>query len=160
MLFQPRKSRLCRLLTWRGLQLYYDGFGMSRSHRDSNASALTTSPKADHSFVYPQRLGPAGVSPSKNMRLRYLLANPRCMRGRHEFMQVLTARTDLGIEFVERFQLRRIAIAVLLPVALSTILGVLYSVLTGDVSSAFTISGKVRESVREPAVLSNYIQDT
>ena len=64
------------------------------------------------------------------------------MRGRYEFMQVLTARTDLGIEFVERFQLGRIAIAVLLPVFVATVIGVLYSAITGDVSSAFTISGK------------------
>ena len=75
------------------------------------------------------------------MRLRYLLQNPKCMRGRHEFMQVLTARTDLGIEFIERFQLTRIAIAVIIPVLLSVLVGVLYSALTGDVSSGFTISG-------------------
>ncbi len=64
------------------------------------------------------------------------------MKGRYEFMQVLTTRTDLGVEFVERFQLMRIAVAVLLPVFFSMLLGVIYSALTGDVSSAFTISGK------------------
>jgi len=105
-----------------------------------NVSSITMV-LADHSFVYPQRIGPARVSPAKNMRLRYLLQHPRSMKGRHEFMQVLTARTDLGIEFVERFQLARMAVAILLPIALSTILGILYSALTGDVSSAFTISG-------------------
>ncbi|KAJ3522424.1 hypothetical protein NM688_g8877 [Phlebia brevispora] len=96
---------------------------------------------ADHSFYHPQRIGPAGVSPSKNMRLRYLLANPQLSKDRYEFMQVFTARTDVGIEFVERFQLTRIAIAVLVPVALSLIVGVVYSAITGDVSSGFTISG-------------------
>ena len=80
--------------------------------------------------------------PSKNMRLRYLLQNPASMKGRYEFMQVLTARTDLGIEFVERFQLGRIAVAVLLPVLFATAIGVLYSAFTGDVSSGFTISGR------------------
>ncbi|KAI0090228.1 hypothetical protein BDY19DRAFT_984582 [Irpex rosettiformis] len=96
---------------------------------------------ADHSFVYPQRVGPARVSPAKNMRLRYLLQNPLAMRHRYEFMQVLTSRTDLGIEFVERFQLERIACAILLPVIFSTLFGVLWAVFTGDVSSAFTVSG-------------------
>ncbi|TFK93810.1 hypothetical protein K466DRAFT_572289 [Polyporus arcularius HHB13444] len=96
---------------------------------------------ADHTCVYPRRVGPAGVSPSKNMRLRYFLRHPDQMKGRHEFMQVLTARTDLGIEFVEGWQLMRISIAILLPVVASLILGVMYSILEKDVSSAFTVAG-------------------
>ncbi|KAI0788316.1 hypothetical protein C8Q74DRAFT_1196835 [Fomes fomentarius] len=95
---------------------------------------------ADHTCVYPRRLGPAGVSPSKNMRLRYFLRHPDQMKGRHEFMQVLTARTDLGIEFVEGWQLTRITIAILLPILLSTVLAVVYSIVLGDVSDAFTIA--------------------
>lgn len=63
------------------------------------------------------------------------------MRRRYEFMQVMTSRTDLGIEFVERFELKRIAFGVFLPVVLATLFGVLWAVLTGDVSSAFTVSG-------------------
>ncbi|KAI1792092.1 hypothetical protein LXA43DRAFT_944505 [Ganoderma leucocontextum] len=98
-------------------------------------------PQADHTCVYPRRIGPAGVSPSKNIRLRYFLHNPDQMKGRHEFMQVLTARTDLGIEFVEGWQLSRIAVAILLPVLASLVLAVLYSTLYGDVSGAFTIAG-------------------
>ncbi|KAH9917249.1 uncharacterized protein B0H18DRAFT_883935 [Fomitopsis serialis] len=96
---------------------------------------------ADHSIIYPQRVGPAKVSPSKNMRLRWFLHHPSYMRGRHEFMQVLTARTDLGIEFVERWQLSRIAIAVLLPVLASVVIGVVYSIAASDPSTAFTIAG-------------------
>ncbi|KAI0353640.1 hypothetical protein OH77DRAFT_1406358 [Trametes cingulata] len=96
---------------------------------------------ADHTCVYPRRLGPAGVSPSKNMRLRYFLHHPEQMKGRREFMQVLTARTDLGVEFVEGWQLTRISIAILLPVVASLLLGVLYAVLEGAVSDAFTIAG-------------------
>ncbi len=76
------------------------------------------------------------------MRLRYFLRHPDQMKGRHEFMQVLTARTDLGIEFVEGWQLSRIAIAILLPVLASLVLAVLYSALYGDVSGAFTIAGE------------------
>ncbi|KAM5544867.1 hypothetical protein V8D89_001765 [Ganoderma adspersum] len=96
---------------------------------------------ADHTCVYPRRYGPAAVSPSKNMRLRYFLRHPEQMKDRHEFMQVLTARTDLGIEFVEGWQLSRIAVAILLPVLASLVLAVLYSALYGDVSGAFTIAG-------------------
>ncbi|PIL28352.1 hypothetical protein GSI_09503 [Ganoderma sinense ZZ0214-1] len=96
---------------------------------------------ADHTCVYPRRIGPAGLSPSKNMRLRYFLRHPEQMKDRHEFMQVLTARTDLGIEFVEGWQLSRIAVAILLPVLASLVLAVLYSALYGDVSGAFTIAG-------------------
>ncbi len=76
------------------------------------------------------------------MRLRYFLHHPDQMKGRHEFMQVLTARTDLGIEFVEGWQLMRISIAILLPVVASLILGVVYSILENDVSSAFTVAGE------------------
>lgn len=57
-------------------------------------------------------------------------------------MEVLTSRTDLGIEFVERFQLGRIAVAVILPVIASAILAILYSLFTQDVSSAFTVSSE------------------
>ena len=55
---------------------------------------------------------------------------------------MLTARKDLGIEFVERLQLDRIAVAILVPVFLSIIIGVAYSGITGDVSSAFTVAGR------------------
>lgn len=65
------------------------------------------------------------------------------MEGRYEFIQVFTARTDLGIEFVERFQLSRIAIAVILPIVFATLFGIIWAVLTGDVSSAFTVSGEL-----------------
>ncbi|KAI0328303.1 hypothetical protein GY45DRAFT_1326587 [Cubamyces sp. BRFM 1775] len=41
---------------------------------------------ADHTCIYPKRLGPAGVSPSKNMRLRYCLHHPELMKDRREFM--------------------------------------------------------------------------
>jgi len=103
--------------------------------------ASMTMVHADHSIIYPQRVGPAKVSPSKNMRLRWFLHHPSYMRGRHEFIQVLTARTDLGIEFVERWQLSRIAIAVLLPVLASVVIGVVYSIAADDPSTAFTIAG-------------------
>lgn len=65
-------------------------------------------------------------------------------------MEVLTSRTDFGIEFVERFQLGRIAFAVIIPVMASAILAIIYSILTDDVSSAFTISS---ESLYCPSIV-------
>ncbi|KAF9811056.1 hypothetical protein IEO21_06685 [Rhodonia placenta] len=97
----------------------------------------------DHSFIYPQRIGPARVSPAKNMRLRWFLHHPEYMKGRHEFMQVLTADPDLGIEFIERWQLSRIAIGVLIPVFASLAIGVVYSGVMDDPSTGFTIAGYV-----------------
>ena len=63
------------------------------------------------------------------------------MQGRHEFMEVLTARSDLGIEFVERWQLSRIAIAIIIPVFMSVVIGVVYSIAARDPGTAFTIAG-------------------
>lgn len=77
-----------------------------------------------------------------NMRLRWFLRHPEQGKDKHDFMEALTARTGLGIEFVERFQLKRIAITVLIPVFMSLVVGVVYSGITGDVSSAFTIAGE------------------
>lgn len=100
-----------------------------------------TEGQADHSIIYPQRIGPAKVSPAKNMRLRWFLHHPSYMHGRHEFLEVLTARTDLGIEFVERWQLSRIAIAIIIPVFMSFVIGVVYSIAARDPGTAFTIAG-------------------
>ncbi|PCH42678.1 hypothetical protein WOLCODRAFT_73084 [Wolfiporia cocos MD-104 SS10] len=97
--------------------------------------------QADHSVVFPKRVGPGKVSPTKNMRLRWLLHHPGYMKGRHEFMQVLTARADMGIEFVERWQLLRIVIAITPPVMLSVVVGVVYSILAKDPGTGFTIAG-------------------
>ena len=120
-------------------------------------------PQADHTCVYPRRYGPAAVSPSKNMRLRYFLRHPDQMKGRHEFMQVLTARTDLGIEFIEQWQVARIAVAVILPVLASTAIGVVYSVAARDPSTVFTIAGTfsslghVRTGVADDDVWAGYV---
>ena len=64
------------------------------------------------------------------------------MKGKYDFMKVLTADPGLGVEFVERFQITRLAIAILFPVIMSILLAVLYSAFTGDAATAFTIAGK------------------
>lgn len=96
---------------------------------------------ADHSVIYPHRIGPTKISPVHIMRLRSLMNDPSKLRGRYEFVEALTERTDVGIEFVERFQLSRIAIAIVFPVVLSALLGIFYSIFLQDVSSAFTVAG-------------------
>ena len=62
------------------------------------------------------------------------------MRDRHDFMLALTEDPELGIEFVEDWQLSRIAVAIVVPVFASAVLAVLYAVFR-DVSDAFTIAG-------------------
>ncbi|GJE88269.1 hypothetical protein PsYK624_043520 [Phanerochaete sordida] len=56
-------------------------------------------------------------------------------------MQALTNNPRYGIEFVEGFQLSRIAVAVLLPVLASLLVALIYTGVTKDVSSGFTIAG-------------------
>lgn len=64
------------------------------------------------------------------------------MKGKREFMEALTARTDIGIEFVKRFQINRIIIAIMCPVVLSALLvRIFYSIFLRDVSSAATVAG-------------------
>lgn len=118
----------------------------------------TRTTQADHSIIYPQRVGPAKVSPAKNMRLRWFLHHPSYMQGRHEFMDVLTSRTDLGIEFVERWQLSRIAIAIIMPVLMSVVIGVVYSAAARDPGTAFTIAG-TSHRVCFPVKCLTYAQD-
>ncbi|KZT73462.1 hypothetical protein DAEQUDRAFT_413800 [Daedalea quercina L-15889] len=98
---------------------------------------------SDDSLIYPQRVGPAKVGPAKHKRLRYLLDHPWRLSRQHEFMLVLTARTDLGIEFIELWQLSRITIAIVVPVLASAAIGVVYSVAARDTAAGFTIAGYV-----------------
>ena len=100
------------------------------------------------------------MNPSKNMRLRYFLRHPEQMKGRYEFMRVLTARTDLGIEFVEGWQVTRIAVAILLPVLGSLILGVCYSVFAGDVSGAFTTCRNLERTLSETHLTNRSLAST
>ncbi|OCH91712.1 hypothetical protein OBBRIDRAFT_872234 [Obba rivulosa] len=94
-----------------------------------------------HSFIYPQRVGSASVSPHRNLRFRWCLNHPESQGGRYDFMRALTRRADYGIEFVERWQVTRLVIAIVLPLALSLLVAIIYTLRTGDVSSAFTIAG-------------------
>lgn len=98
-----------------------------------------TLPKNTDAFGYPQRIGPARVSTRQHMRLRFLLDHPEVLKGRTDFIRALSESPGVGIEFVERWQARRLALAVLIPVALSLIASLVYAGVTKDVSTAFTI---------------------
>ncbi|KAI0706507.1 hypothetical protein C8Q76DRAFT_749775 [Earliella scabrosa] len=93
-----------------------------------------------HTHFHPDRLpGALRIHARRNIRIRYLLQDPKQMRDRHDFMLALTADPELGIEFVEDWQLSRIALAIVVPVFASAVLAVLYAVFR-DVSDAFTIA--------------------
>ncbi|KAI0648654.1 hypothetical protein C8Q79DRAFT_1007238 [Trametes meyenii] len=64
--------------------------------------------RADHSFIYPQRLGTSWMSPHKNMRMCYLLGHPEHQKKKYEIISALTKRSDVGVEFVERWKTRRL----------------------------------------------------
>ncbi|KAI0373630.1 hypothetical protein BV20DRAFT_937525 [Pilatotrama ljubarskyi] len=64
--------------------------------------------RADHSFIYPQRIGSSWLSPPKNMRICYLLRNASHLRGQRQIVTALTRRLDVGVEFVERWKTTRL----------------------------------------------------
>jgi hypothetical protein len=102
---------------------------------------LRNQARAEGSFlVYPQQvlLEP---SVAKELRFRYYLRHPYIFQDQHFFMDALTASTDRGIQFTERWQVSRIACMVLIAVASTAVTGGLYAHFKDDVSGAFTISG-------------------
>ncbi|TFY62183.1 hypothetical protein EVJ58_g4024 [Rhodofomes roseus] len=90
-------------------------------------------------FIFPQRIGPTKVSARQHMRLRFLLDHPEQLRGRRDFITALLERPGVGIEFVERWQAKRLTVAVVGLVFISLIASLLYAWITKDVSTAFTI---------------------
>ncbi|KAI0730092.1 hypothetical protein C8Q72DRAFT_883688 [Fomitopsis betulina] len=107
-----------------------------------NVRSITFVSNTD-AFGYPQRIGPARVSTRQHMRLRFLLDHPEVLKGRTDFIRALSESPGVGIEFVERWQARRLALAVLIPVALSLIASLVYAGVTKDVSTAFTIGSYI-----------------
>ncbi|KAH9930161.1 uncharacterized protein B0H18DRAFT_873437 [Fomitopsis serialis] len=90
-------------------------------------------------FVYPQRIGPARVSSRQHMRFRFFLNHPEKLRGSRDLMGQLMSRPGVGIEFVERWQAKRLTFAVIGLVFLSLIVSLTYAWITRDVSTAFSI---------------------
>lgn len=84
------------------------------------------------------------------MRLRFLLDHPEALKGRNDFVRTLLESPGVGIEFVERWQAKRLALAVLIPVALSLIASLVYAGVTNDVSTAFTIGCECPGCLSQP----------
>ena len=63
-------------------------------------------------------------------------------------MQVLTVCEEYGVEFIEGWALLRIATAVLIPIAGTLVVGIVYAVLSKSVSDAFTLAGKCMRPCR------------
>ncbi|TFY62190.1 hypothetical protein EVJ58_g4023 [Rhodofomes roseus] len=103
-------------------------------------------------FIFPQRIGPSRVSARQHMRLRFLLDHPEKLRGSRDFMKMLDA-PGVGIEFVERWQAKRLAFAVIGLVLLSLAASLIYACVTGDVSTAFTIGSYITSAFSVVLVL-------
>lgn len=91
--------------------------------------------------MYPQHRNGSDPSVTQQLRWRWYLAHPEATRGKQEFVQSLTQRPDLGIEIQERWDVWRIGILIGILIAASLMVGVSYSIRTGDVSSGFAIAG-------------------
>ncbi|TBU42785.1 hypothetical protein BD309DRAFT_865574 [Dichomitus squalens] len=93
-------------------------------------------------FVFPQRVGPAKISPHRNMRMRYLLAHPEHVKGQHEIMRALTERRDYGVEFVERAEMGRMVLLASALAAFPLGIAIVYGISNGDWPGAFGIAGE------------------
>ncbi|KDQ53626.1 hypothetical protein JAAARDRAFT_197424 [Jaapia argillacea MUCL 33604] len=78
---------------------------------------------------------------SQGLRFQHYLQRTDIFRGRHDFMGTLTADPGRGILFLEQWSTRRISFWVISAVFSTLVFAIVYSVLTHDVSTAFTIAG-------------------
>ncbi|KAI9067733.1 hypothetical protein FKP32DRAFT_1588345 [Trametes sanguinea] len=98
--------------------------------------------KVNDAYIYPQRVGPGRTTAHRNMRMRYLLEHPDHMRGKYEFMRVLTESAEYGVEFVERWDMARVCTVVIGSALLSLSIAVVYGCLAKDWSTGFQIACK------------------
>ncbi|KAI9001492.1 hypothetical protein BD414DRAFT_474817 [Trametes punicea] len=109
--------------------------------------------KVNEAFIYPQRIGPGRTTHHRNMRMRYLLDHPHHMRGKHDFMRVLTESSDYGIEFVERWNMTRVCVLVVGSALLSLSIALMYGVFTKDWSAGFQIASFFSQTFAQIFVL-------
>jgi hypothetical protein len=77
----------------------------------------------------------------KGLRIHYYVRHPHLLRGQWHFKNTLTASPGRGIQFIEQWQVSRIAVVVLTAVASTVVTGVVYAHCKHDVSGAFAIAG-------------------
>lgn len=104
------------------------------------SAAHRGSPQIDRTFMFPQRVGPTKYSAYRNLRMRYLLKNPRCMAGERELMHAVTEHVGFGVEFVERVIFSRVLVLSLGLSTLAFVIGIAYGFRTGDWPNAFGIA--------------------
>ncbi len=64
------------------------------------------------------------------------------MRGKRDLMRALTRRPDVGIEFVEQWQVWRVAALVFMLAFSSMLIAIVTSIRLNDWSTGFAIGGK------------------
>jgi len=117
---------------------------------------------SDRDSRYPPQIGPDRISAHESKRMRRYLAQPKPFSGTKDFMHVLTEFENVGIEFLERWHGIRFAVAVIFPVLLSFVVSIVYSIITKDTSTGFTIGGYMASAIAACLVLLgvlNYISE-
>ena len=93
--------------------------------------------------MYPQRIGPAALTPHRNMRMRYLLKNPEHLRGKRQFMHALTEHPEHGVEVIERIELWRVnAYACVMSMLMFVVAILVYVAGLQDWIGACTVAGE------------------
>ncbi|OSC96950.1 hypothetical protein PYCCODRAFT_1448251 [Trametes coccinea BRFM310] len=109
--------------------------------------------QVNDAYIYPQRVGPGRTTAHRNMRMRYLLQHPDHMRGKREFMRVLTESPEYGVEFVERWDMVRVCTVVIGSALLSLSIAVGYGCLAKDWSTGFQIASFFSQTFAQIFVL-------
>ena len=112
----------------------------SRLAFSSRQTLQLTHLQANHSYIYPQRVGTAKYTAHRNMRMRYLLDHPEHMKGQRELMRALTERPDYGVEFVERLVVIRVCIPAFGSAVIALLIAIVYGAVKGDWPGGFGIA--------------------
>ncbi|RPD54805.1 hypothetical protein L226DRAFT_547971 [Lentinus tigrinus ALCF2SS1-7] len=114
---------------------------LNKSYNTLRSWRKLLSLKGPRYALYPQRIGPGRISAHRSLRIRFLLKHPERVRGRRDLMHALTRHSDVGIEFVEQWQVWRVAFLVLMLALLSMAIAIVSSILLHDFSTGFSIGG-------------------
>ncbi|KDQ53637.1 hypothetical protein JAAARDRAFT_72560 [Jaapia argillacea MUCL 33604] len=103
--------------------------------------AITMVPSMIETYgIIPQRIMEL-PSDAQGLRFRHYFRHPDKLRGREHFLISLTADRNLGVMLLEQWSATRITFWVILAVLSTLVLAIVYTCLTHDVSTAFTIAG-------------------
>ncbi|TFK82192.1 hypothetical protein K466DRAFT_556912 [Polyporus arcularius HHB13444] len=125
----------------RELKKAYDGLRAWRRLLSLKGPRYAPFPLGDESFIYPQRIGSRRITAHRTLRVQFLLKHPERMRGKRDLMRALTRRPDVGIEFVEQWQVWRVAALVFMLAFSSMLIAIVTSIRLNDWSTGFAIGG-------------------